>query len=117
MKTILMVEDEYLLSMVFQMLLEQQGYRVHVTSNGVEALDYLKKNRPDLILTDNMMPTMDGIQMLLKIKENPQLGSIPVILMSAAYPPSGYNGLWDVFVSKLDSSDDLMSTIRQLLGD
>jgi CheY-like chemotaxis protein len=116
MKTILLVEDEYLLSMVFQMMLERHGYQVHVASHGCEALEYLENKVPDLILTDNMMPVMDGIQFLQKIKLNPMWQYIPVVLMSAAHPPSLNEGkLWDVFVSKLASTDVLVAAIQQLL--
>lgn len=61
---ILIVEDEVTLNEAYQLILEQQGYEVHVAFNGEEALQVTKNVEPDLILLDLRMPVMDGVEFL-----------------------------------------------------
>jgi putative two-component system response regulator len=61
----------------------QDDYELIVAINGVEAMELIDAQRPDLILLDIMMPEMDGYEVLKKLKENKELNHIPVILLSA----------------------------------
>lgn len=84
-RSILLVEDDELIRRAIQMVLEWEGYRVDCASNGQEALDYLRAgNRPCLILLDLMMPVLDGEQFRHEQASDPELASIPVIIVSAA---------------------------------
>lgn len=69
-------------------LLEDLDFNVHMVANGREALQALSKRLPDLIISDVMMPEVDGIEILRRIRREPRTRDIPVILMSAATPPS-----------------------------
>ena len=61
----------------------KEFYEVEAVSNGAEALDAIRRQMPDLVLSDVMMPVMDGMALLSSIRENPIMASMPVILLSA----------------------------------
>lgn len=82
MKLVLVVEDEYGNAEVIRLLLEAEGYRVVSASNGKEAADLLTGEKPAVILSDYMMPTMNGAELGKWIRSNPALASIPFIFMS-----------------------------------
>lgn len=80
-KTILIVEDDEHLSSMLAERLSEDGYEVVLAENGVEGLKKIKEKRPDLILLDIIMPRMDGMTMLEKMKER-GLHTIPTILLT-----------------------------------
>lgn len=84
MAKVLVVDDEYAIVETIIDVLESQGYECLAASNGREALDCARQERPDLVVMDVMMPVMDGTEALSEMTEDPELASIPVILMSAA---------------------------------
>jgi CheY-like chemotaxis protein len=84
MKTILVVDDEFDLLTVWRLLLEAVGYRVITAPNGAKALELIHTTRPDLILTDCMMPVMSGPELCAALYADPELRRIPIILCSAA---------------------------------
>ena len=71
---ILLVEDAALLRYAFGRLLRMNGFVVRETNNGREALDCLAEFRPDEILTDLMMPVMDGVELIRRIRSDPEAG-------------------------------------------
>lgn len=71
MSKILIVEDETLLSDVYSMVLNVNGFTTEVACNGVEALEKLKTFQPDIILLDLLMPKMDGITFLKRFNHDP----------------------------------------------
>lgn len=79
-QTILVVDDNKEIVFSLGKLLEYEGYRVLKAYDGIEALETLKENEVDLILLDVMMPRLNGLSALMKIRENNQ---IPVIILSA----------------------------------
>lgn len=81
-KTILLVEDDAFVSDIYQTKLGQSGYEVQVAENGLEAMKFAGKKAPDLVLLDIVMPYMDGIEVLRKLKEKEEWKSIPVILLT-----------------------------------
>ena len=68
-------------------MLEDAGHAVVTASNGAEALEVLARERAEVVLMDIMMPVLDGREAFLRIRAHPELGHIPVVLMSAADPP------------------------------
>ncbi len=82
-RDILIVDDEKNNRSLIQSLLHAQGYQTRQAVNGVEALDMVGLEKPDLILLDIMMPVMDGFQTAEKLKENPDTRPIPVIMVTA----------------------------------
>ena len=84
-RTILLVEDDEIVRRAVQMVLEWEGYQVQCAGNGQEALDVLRAgSHPSLILLDVMMPVLDGEQFRKEQLRDPDLASIPVIVVSAA---------------------------------
>lgn len=86
-KHILVVDDDELARMEISRCVEQQGYTVSVAEHGAEALDMLGAQSFDLVLLDLLMPTMDGFEVLRRIKQNTSLREIPVIVVTAMGDP------------------------------
>lgn len=83
MKTILLVEDTLALAREMEDLLVMQNYAVVTAQNGAEALAVLKNVKPDLIVTDVLMPQMDGFELLRHIRKEPSLTGIPTLIITA----------------------------------
>ncbi|MFA4817975.1 MAG: response regulator [Parcubacteria group bacterium] len=79
---IMIVEDDSFVMDIYKTKLSQEGLSVVEAENGMEALKKLKTVKPDLILLDIIMPYMDGLEVLKKIKENDDTKNIPVILLT-----------------------------------
>lgn len=82
---ILVVEDMPQIRSLLEVTLRFEGHPVESASNGEEALEKLKANRPALIISDILMPKMDGFAMVHSIRKNPDTRDIPVIFLSATY--------------------------------
>jgi len=80
--TVLLVEDDVFVSDIYQTKLSHDGFSVLVARNGLEAIKKLETEVPDLILLDIIMPYVDGIEVLKKIKSDDRLDKIPVILLT-----------------------------------
>jgi len=79
--TVLFVEDEDLLRAIYERILDKFISRLYVASNGKEGLELYRQHKPDLIITDIMMPVMDGLEMVEKIRENDK--NIRLVILSA----------------------------------
>ncbi|MDQ9171853.1 response regulator [Oxalobacteraceae bacterium R-40] len=82
-KLILIVDDEFDLTSTFSLLFELNGFETVTANNGHQALEVMKQRLPDLILSDYMMPVMDGVELSRHIRANPVTEKIPIVLMSA----------------------------------
>jgi CheY-like chemotaxis protein len=83
-RTVLVVDDEFGTVEVLVAALEDAGYRVLTAANGRRALERIEENKPDLVVSDFMMPLMDGAALVQAMHSNPEYRDIPVIMMSAA---------------------------------
>ena len=81
-QTIMIVEDDSFVMDIYKTKLSQEGFSVVEAGNGAEALKKLKDVKPDLMLLDIIMPYMDGLEVLKKMKENEETKNIPVILLT-----------------------------------
>ncbi len=79
---ILLAEDDNFISLAYQDGLKRAGFEVVVAYDGVDALDKLKSQKPDLILLDIIMPQKNGFEVLEEIKNDSELKNIPVIILS-----------------------------------
>ena len=82
MAKILLVEDEVLVRDMYKKKLELSKFDVETASDGKEGLRKARELKPDLILLDIIMPHLDGIQVLMKIKNDPELKEIPVVMLT-----------------------------------
>ena len=127
-KTIVVVDDEPNIVWVLTKLLEVSGYTVVAASDGQQGFERVKEVKPDLVLTDVVMPNQDGYTMVKKIRalklevdqELACLGSIPIVVMTARGPYmqdifelEGINA----YVTKPFQNEEILSTIRDLLGE
>lgn len=118
MRTVLVVDDEFGTVEVLVAALEDAGYRVLTAANGRRALERLEENRPDLVISDFMMPLMDGAALVLAMRSNPAYRDIPIIMMSAA-PESALRKRLDgyeAFLRKPFRVPALLERIVSILG-
>jgi CheY-like chemotaxis protein len=99
-------------------ILQREGYEVMGAANGVEALDSIQRESPDLVLLDVMMPEMDGMTMLEELRDNPQTRELPVILMTALSDESRLRkarelGVREYLVKTRFSYDELLEHVNR----
>jgi two-component system alkaline phosphatase synthesis response regulator PhoP/two-component system response regulator VicR len=82
-QTVLVVDDDPQIVRVVEINLTQEGHAVRTAADGEEALAAVAQERPDLIILDVMMPRMDGFETLKRLKADPALAEIPVIMLTA----------------------------------
>jgi CheY-like chemotaxis protein len=117
-KTILIVDDEFGILEVLESILRDAGYEVITAINGREALVRLSESKPNLVVTDFMMPLLDGAGILQYMRANDGFRKTPVILASALSEKtisercSGY----DVFLRKPYKTERLIKEISRLLN-
>ena len=87
---ILVVDDEADVQRMAAVAVELLGFGVLRASNGEEGLALVKSHRPDVVLTDAFMPKMDGREMFRLIKADPEISSVPVVIMTSLYTASRY---------------------------
>lgn len=109
---ILVVEDTKFFRAYLTDLLTEAGFQVVTAQDGVEALEYLSRESPDLIITDVLMPRMHGFELCRKIKDNPETAWVPVIMMTQVYTRShhemearGVHGADDYIVKPFTPAD------------
>ncbi len=84
MTTILIVDDEIVIKLILETTLRRQNYTVVTADNGAAALSFLAKNHVDLVVTDILMPEMDGFAFLQKLRAERGSGDLPVIVLTGA---------------------------------
>jgi CheY-like chemotaxis protein len=115
MATILIVDDEFSLVDSITEVLQWEGHRVLAASHGAEGLEVLEGERPDLILLDQMMPVLGGIEMLGRLRADVRHHDLVVVLMSAA-PLRSVPGLsWEGFLRKPFDVGTLLQTVGEAL--
>jgi len=116
---VLLVDDEPLNVQLMETRLAIAGYQVVTAANGDEGLAQAFKTKPDIILLDIMMPGLNGYQITSKLKEDPDLKIIPVVLLTALEDTEakvkGLNAGADDFLSKPINQLELLARIRSLI--
>ena len=118
--SILVVEDSPTQSMYLKFLLEENGYTVHMARDGRQGLDAAFKIRPQLIISDVMMPEMTGYEMCRTIKDDPELSPIPLILLTTLSDPEdilkGIEAKADYYLTKPFDETALLSRVKDILN-
>jgi CheY-like chemotaxis protein len=119
MKRILVVDDDFAVLEVTKVVLEQEGFSVATASNGEDALAMAKTEPPDVVVTDFMMPLMNGAELARQMRASPLLAPIPIIMVSAtsAAEVGSIDGLGITFLAKPVTIDGLLRVLRQVLPD
>ncbi|MSR64501.1 MAG: response regulator transcription factor [Verrucomicrobiae bacterium] len=119
MKTILIIEDEPQMRANLATILKMENYRVVAVTNGRDGIDAAKRESPDLILCDIMMPGADGHQVLKELRESPETASIPLIFLTAktdrADLRAGMNRGADDYLTKPITVPELRAAIEARL--
>jgi CheY-like chemotaxis protein len=111
-RSILVVDDDAAIRTTMQRLLRNQPVNVSCVDSGAAALDLLADGlRPDLILLDIDMPGMNGWQVVERLKQNPALAPIPVVVVSGAHRSGNVDGVVS-FLPKPFSFTELLAVIR-----
>jgi CheY-like chemotaxis protein len=116
-QSVLIVDDELGLADIAVELLTEAGYDVVLAINGQRALAILATRRADIVVTDLMMPVMDGPEMIRRMRADASLAEIPTILMTALPDavPTGDAALHDAVLVKPFGLQELLDAIRRLL--
>ncbi|MGE0708279.1 MAG: response regulator [Planctomycetota bacterium] len=116
---VLVIEDEPDIREVIEFNLRCEGYRVTGTSNGEEGLELVRKEFPDAILLDRMLPGMDGLELCRRLKSDPDLRSIPVIIVTAKTEVDdvvdGLEAGADDYLTKPFSPKELLARLRAVV--
>ncbi|WP_141731122.1 response regulator [Oligoflexus tunisiensis] len=115
MTAILIVEDEPDLQHLLKIFLSKAGYDIHLASDGAQGLQSLQKSRPDLIVTDIMMPNMDGLEMIREIRKNIPKEELPIIVSSAVAPDAATQALTDGYLRKPIMMGQLKALVEKVL--
>jgi CheY-like chemotaxis protein len=116
-QSILIVDDEFGLAEMLREMLREYGYEVTLAINGRLALEILREGRVDLVLTDMMMPVMDGGELAIAIRSDDRHRHTPIVMMTSlptAVRPN--NGLFDAILRKPFTPDRLLETMVDCLG-
>ncbi len=115
---ILVVDDMPMNVKLLQDILTVKGYQAITASSGMEALQKIKSDKPDLVLLDVMMPGMTGFEVCQKVREDPEVRLLPIVLVTALDPSERVKGLEagaDDFLTKPINQPELMARVRSLL--
>jgi DNA-binding NarL/FixJ family response regulator len=118
-ENLLLVDDEPGLREAVQAYLEDSGFNVVTASNAQIAWQTLEDYSPDLVITDVMMPQVDGYQFLKQLREDPRFRKLPVVFLTARGMTKdriqGYDAGCDAYLSKPFDPDELVSIVKNLL--
>ncbi|ARV57588.1 DNA-binding response regulator [Nostocales cyanobacterium HT-58-2] len=116
---LLLVDDEPGLREAVKDYLQESGFGVQVASNAREGWELVQQNTPDLVISDIMMPQVDGYQFLKQLRDDPRLRSLPVIFLTAKGMTTdriqGYQAGVDAYLPKPFDPDELVAIVENLL--
>ncbi len=112
---LLIVDDDTNIQRLYKEELEEEGYEVVIAATGKDAMEMFEKENPDIVTLDILMPDIDGISLLRKMKE--QRPEIPII-MSTAYDYRDDFAVWasEAYIVKSSDLSELKKTIKSLVN-
>jgi two-component system alkaline phosphatase synthesis response regulator PhoP len=117
---VLVVDDEVYILHILDFILGAENYDVITATNGEQALEKVREEKPDLVVLDIMMPKLDGYETCKALKGNPETKNIPVILLSAkgrnVDQKVGFEVGADDYITKPFSPRKLVERINAILG-
>jgi DNA-binding response OmpR family regulator len=119
-KHILVIDDDSSLRPVVCALLQKNGFTTTEARDGIEGLRAIDAQRPDLIVTDILMPDLDGLTLVKALKRRNETKGIPVVFLTAKSDPlsmiEGINVGAKYYITKPLQAEDFLGKIRKLLG-
>jgi CheY-like chemotaxis protein len=112
MALILAVDDEPDVLFLLRVIFERAGHRVVEAPNGGKALEAIDEAKPDVVVTDLMMPVMDGRELIENLRANPETATIPIVMLTAN--PTGVAGA-DAIMRKPFSNIEIVERVEQLI--
>jgi putative two-component system response regulator len=106
--TVLIADDRVEDRRLLRLVLERMGHRVIEATNGAQALEFARQSSPDLVLSDILMPVMDGFTLCRRLQEEPQLRHIPFVFVTANYAEQRYQE----FAAQLGAARVLLKPFR-----
>lgn len=120
MAKILVVDDERDIVRLVEVNLQRAGYEVVTAGDGQEALDQVEKSVPDLIVSDDAMPGIDGYGLLRALRANPQWQPIPFIMLAARAQDADIFHGWsvgvDAYITKPFKPEELLGFVAKILA-
>lgn len=117
---LLLVDDEPGLREAVKDYLQESGFTVQVASNAREGWELLQQSTPELVISDIMMPQVDGYQFLKQLREDPRFQALPVVFLTAKGMTSdriqGYQAGVDAYLPKPFDPDELVAIVENLLS-
>ncbi|MBW4484315.1 MAG: response regulator transcription factor [Tildeniella torsiva UHER 1998/13D] len=117
---ILLVDDEPGLREAVQAYLEDSGFTVRAASNAKEGWDLLQQETPDVLISDIMMPQVDGYAFLAQVRDDIRFKGLPVLFLTARGMTTdrihGYNAGCDAYLSKPFDPEELVAVVTNLIG-
>ena len=117
-RKILAVDDEKHILRLVQINLEKAGYEVVTGSNGREAVEKVRSEKPELVVMDVMMPEMDGFEALKQLKSDPETADIPVIMLTAKAQDAdvfhGWQSGADLYLTKPFNPMELLTFVKRI---
>ncbi|MUL35886.1 response regulator transcription factor [Gloeocapsopsis dulcis] len=117
---LLLVDDEPGLREAVKDYLQESGFAVQVASNAHQGWELLQQNTPDLVISDIMMPQVDGYQFLKQLRDDPRFQTLPVVFLTAKGMTTdriqGYQAGVDAYLPKPFDPDELVAIIENLLA-
>ena len=119
--SVLIVDDEPMTQDMLRLMLEPAGFRVTGAEHGLEALEKVKKSKPDIMILDVMMPHMDGITVCRQIRSNPDTSDLPIVMLSGKTHlnavEEGLEAGANRYLPKPMSRADLIQNLREVLAE
>ena len=119
-RRVLIADDEPNIVISLEFLMKREGYAVTVARDGVAALDAIRRERPDLVLLDVMMPGMSGFDVCQAVRADESFASVKIVMLTAkgrdTDTAKGIALGADAYMTKPFSTKDLAARVRELLG-
>jgi CheY-like chemotaxis protein len=121
LKRIVIIEDNAMAANIYQGTLVREGFSVEVATNGEAGLASVVGSPPDLVLLDLMLPKIDGVELLRRIRATEGLADLPVVVMSNSYTQARLDSLNEAGASRIVSKakmspKQLLAIVQEVLG-
>jgi DNA-binding response OmpR family regulator len=119
-QSILVAEDDKTIQSLISFKLRGAGFKVSLVNNGAEAIEFLKRELPDLLIVDLMMPLVSGKELIVELKKNPITKTIPLIILTAKSLEKevieGFSLGADDYIKKPFSPSELVARVKNVLA-